>query len=101
MNVLVLPSDESETWGLVVNEAYQCGTGAIVSDRVGCGPDLVESVSPDFVFLYGDADAISDSLSHFQESPPDSNTLKNLAAEYSLEVASDAISTHVLTKNES
>jgi len=38
---LVLPSDEGETWGLVVNEAMACGVPAIVSDRVGCGVDLV------------------------------------------------------------
>src|SRR5262249_3744220 len=38
---LVLPSDSGETWGLVVNEAMACGLPAIVSDRVGCGPDLV------------------------------------------------------------
>ncbi len=40
-DVLVLPSDGGETWGLVVNEAMACGTPAVVSDAVGCGPDLV------------------------------------------------------------
>ena len=30
-----------ETWGLVVNEAFACGTPAIISSKVGCGPDLV------------------------------------------------------------
>jgi glycosyltransferase involved in cell wall biosynthesis len=39
---LVLPSDYGETWGLVVNEAMACGLPAVVSDRVGCGPDLIE-----------------------------------------------------------
>lgn len=38
---LVLPSDEGETWGLVVNEAMASGRPAIVSDRVGCHPDLI------------------------------------------------------------
>lgn len=41
-DVLVLPSGAEETWGLVVNEAMACGTPAVVSDAVGCGPDLVE-----------------------------------------------------------
>lgn len=41
-DVLVLPSGPEETWGLVVNEAMACGTPAVVSDAVGCGPDLVE-----------------------------------------------------------
>jgi glycosyltransferase involved in cell wall biosynthesis len=41
-DVLVLPSDAQETWGLVVNEAMACGTPAVVSDAVGCAPDMVE-----------------------------------------------------------
>ena len=40
-DALVLPSDGGETWGLVVNEAMACARPCIVSDRVGCGPDLV------------------------------------------------------------
>lgn len=31
----------SETWGLVVNEAFACGRPAIVTDIVGCSADLV------------------------------------------------------------
>ncbi len=42
-DLLVLPSraGAGETWGLVVNEGMQFGLGALVSDGVGCGPDLV------------------------------------------------------------
>ena len=40
-DALVLPSDGGETWGLVVNEAMASGLPAVVSDQVGCGPDLV------------------------------------------------------------
>src|SRR5262249_37797353 len=39
---LVLPSDASETWGLVVSEAAACGIPSIVSGAVGCSPDLIE-----------------------------------------------------------
>ena len=39
--VLCLISDATETWGLVVNEARACGRPVIVSETVGCGPDLV------------------------------------------------------------
>src|SRR5206468_11090595 len=42
---LVLPSDWGETWGLVVNEAMATGVPCVVSDRVGCAPDLVQSGS--------------------------------------------------------
>jgi glycosyltransferase involved in cell wall biosynthesis len=41
-DALVLPSDDGETWGLVVNEAMASGLPAIVSDQVGCHADLVE-----------------------------------------------------------
>jgi glycosyltransferase involved in cell wall biosynthesis len=41
--VLCLISDETETWGLVVNEALACGRPVLVSDKVGCAPDLVKS----------------------------------------------------------
>ena len=44
-DLLVLPSD-SETWGLVVNEAFACGTPAVVSDAVGCRPDLITDADP-------------------------------------------------------
>jgi len=39
---LVLPS-EQEVWGLVVNEALYCGLKVIVSNKCGCGPDLVNN----------------------------------------------------------
>lgn len=41
MDVFVLPSRRmGETWGLVVNEALQCGCSAIVSTAVGCGAEF-------------------------------------------------------------
>lgn len=36
---------EAETWGLVVNEALACGRPVIISDTVGCGPDLVNETT--------------------------------------------------------
>jgi len=41
MDIFVLPSRRAgETWGLVVNEALQCGCAAVVSTAVGCGADF-------------------------------------------------------------
>jgi glycosyltransferase involved in cell wall biosynthesis len=59
---LVLPSDYGETWGLVVNEAMACGRPAIVSDRVGCAPDLVSDGVTGAVFPFGDIPALADRL---------------------------------------
>jgi glycosyltransferase involved in cell wall biosynthesis len=55
---LVLPSG-GETWGLVVNEALATGLPAIVSDRVGCGPDLVRADETGAIFPMGDAGALA------------------------------------------
>jgi glycosyltransferase involved in cell wall biosynthesis len=41
-DLLVLPSRERETWGLVVNEALHHGVPCVVSDAVGCTPDLID-----------------------------------------------------------
>ncbi len=43
--VLCLISDPSETWGLVVNEAMACSRPVLVSDAVGCAPDLVDETN--------------------------------------------------------
>jgi glycosyltransferase involved in cell wall biosynthesis len=61
-DALVLPSDFGETWGLVVNEAMACGRPAIVSDRVGCGPDLVSTGETGEVFAFGDTAALASLL---------------------------------------
>jgi glycosyltransferase involved in cell wall biosynthesis len=58
-DILVLPS-ESETWGLVVNEAMACGALPVVSDRVGCAPDLASGVGE--LFPYGDVQALAGAL---------------------------------------
>lgn len=61
-DVLVLPSDAAETWGLVVNEAMACGLPAVVSDAVGCGPDLIEEGATGAVFPLGDVAQLADSI---------------------------------------
>jgi len=57
MDMLVLPSDVRETWGLVVNEAMACGRGAIVSSAVGCVPDLVRDGKTGYTFPVTDVRA--------------------------------------------
>jgi glycosyltransferase involved in cell wall biosynthesis len=62
---LVLPSDSGETWGLVVNEAMACGIPAIVSDRVGCGPDLVVAEETGAIFPLGNVDSLARKIVSF------------------------------------
>lgn len=66
---LVLPSDFGETWGLVVNEAMACGLPALVSDRVGCWPDLVKEGQTGMVFPRGDIDALAGKLLELSSDP--------------------------------
>jgi len=62
-DVLVLPS-ETETWGLVVNEAMASGVPAIVSDAVGCGPDLIDRGATGDIHPVGDVAALSACMVH-------------------------------------
>jgi glycosyltransferase involved in cell wall biosynthesis len=55
----VLPS-HSEPWGLVVNEAMTAGVLPVVSDRVGCGPDLVHGLGE--IYPWGDIVALAAAL---------------------------------------
>lgn len=68
-DALVLPSDAGETWGLVVNEAMACGLPAIVSDRVGCGPDLVEPGVTGELYPFGDVAALAKVMQAWCEAP--------------------------------
>jgi len=56
-HVLCLFSDPTETWGLVVNEAMACGRPVLVSDSVGCVPDLVDETNG-WVVPASDQDAL-------------------------------------------
>ena len=76
---LVLPSDYGETWGLVVNEAMACGLPAIVSDQVGCGPDLVRTGETGAVFPMGDITALAALLVEFAADPELLSTMGNKA----------------------
>jgi glycosyltransferase involved in cell wall biosynthesis len=59
--VLVLPS-KHEPWGLIVNEAMNAGKAVIVSDEVGCHPDLITNGVEGYVFPAGNVDALAGKL---------------------------------------
>jgi glycosyltransferase involved in cell wall biosynthesis len=84
-DILVLPS-EVEAWGLVVNEAMAAGVVPVVSDRVGCGPDLVADAGE--VFRCGDvgdlAGALDRALARAAQ-PGARDLVRKHAARYSLE----------------
>jgi glycosyltransferase involved in cell wall biosynthesis len=67
-DVLVLPS-ERETWGIVVNEAMLSGLPCIVSDQVGCGPDLVAGQGTGDVFPLHDEAALAFAMVRLARDP--------------------------------
>jgi glycosyltransferase involved in cell wall biosynthesis len=60
-DVFVLPSIH-EPWGLVINEAMNAGRAVVVSDQVGCQPDLVADESNGVVFPAENVTALADAL---------------------------------------
>src|ERR1039458_611487 len=61
-DLLALPSVQSETWGLVVNDALHHGLPCLVSDAVGCAPDLVERGKTGEVFASGSAESLTQAI---------------------------------------
>lgn len=60
-SVFVLPA-RHEPWGLVVNEAMNAARAVVVSDDVGCHPDLITDGVEGVVFPVGDVDALAEAL---------------------------------------
>lgn len=60
-DLFVLPAVH-ERWGLVVNEAMNAGCAVVVSDQVGCAPDLVRDGETGLVFAAGDVAALTQVL---------------------------------------
>jgi glycosyltransferase involved in cell wall biosynthesis len=67
-SVFVLPA-RHEPWGLVVNEVMNAGRAVILSDDVGCQPDLVTDGLEGRVFPVGDVGALADALRQVLASP--------------------------------
>ena len=67
-SVFVLPA-RHEPWGLVVNEAMNAARAVVVSDDVGCHPDLITNGVEGFVFPVGDVNALAEALSRVLATP--------------------------------
>ena len=92
---VVLPSLHGETWGLVVNDAMNFSLPVIVSDRVGCAPDLAREGETGFSFPAGSAAALARRLDLMVSSPQKTAAMgaraRALIAEYSPQAAADGI----------
>jgi glycosyltransferase involved in cell wall biosynthesis len=81
-DVLVLPSEVGETWGLVVNEALASGLPAIVSSSCGCAEDLVTPLDASLSFPVGNIDALVGAIRHARKHPLSRERLAEHIAKY-------------------
>lgn len=95
-DLLVLPSfGRGETWGLVVNEAMNLGTAALVSSHVGCAADLVIDGETGWTFEAGNTGDLQLRLADALSDPHRLGTMGEAARDhignYSYEAATDGL----------
>jgi glycosyltransferase involved in cell wall biosynthesis len=93
-DLLVLPSESGETWGLVVNEALHHGLPCVVSDAVGSGPDLIQAGRTGDVFESGSVSALARALERAWSLMADAGVrerCRQCVAEYSVERAAEGV----------
>lgn len=90
-DVLALPSDGRETWGLVCNEAMACGVPIVVSNAAGCAPDLAADGAAGSMFPVGDASALAAALMAVFRAPPAAEAIARISSRHSLSAAAGGI----------
>lgn len=98
-DVFVLPSS-SETWGLGINEAMNCGLAILASNKVGSAIDLVKDNG--MIFNYSDVNDLSEKMLYFIENKANLERMKNesltIIKDWSMEVLVDKLE-DILLKN--
>jgi len=92
--MLILPSLSGETWGLVVNEALYHGLPCVVSDRVGCAPDLIQTGITGEVFMAESPNSLADAIQRcaaLLENPNTATACQTLVRRYSVAAAAQGI----------
>ena len=92
-DVLVLPSTGRETWGLVANEALACGTPVLLSDVVGCAPDLAVNGRVGRTFPVGDVESCGRHLTEMLRSLPSRAEIEQVSEKFSIAAAARGIIT--------
>ena len=90
-DVLALPSTGRETWGLVCNEALASGLPIVVSDAVGCAPDLASDGNVGRTFPLGDVRAFAESLGAALYSPPTEQEIQRVSDRYTVAAAATGV----------
>jgi glycosyltransferase involved in cell wall biosynthesis len=89
-DVFVLPSI-SETWGLGVVEALACGRRVLISDRVGCAPDVVTSNEIGSVFKSFESFDFERKLRSLFDEPSNSEAANKAALSFDVSVTEQTL----------
>ena len=65
-DIFILPS-RSETWGLVVEEAIYWGLPVVVSDRVGCSNEMVNTPQTGVTFELDNIDSFNSAINDIEQ----------------------------------
>jgi glycosyltransferase involved in cell wall biosynthesis len=94
-DLLVLPS-QNETWGLVINEAMNLSCPVLVSDHVGCWPDLVIPDTTGWVYPTGNVQALNNYLMHAIDNPDKLRQMGINASEHVLKFSFESVTDGLL-----
>ena len=64
-----------------MNEAMACARPVIVSDRVGCAPDLIDPGVNGWIVPAGEVTALRDSMAYFLDHPEQISQMGRVSAE--------------------
>lgn len=90
-DVLCLPSTARETWGLVANEALASGRPIVVSDAVGCAPDLAADGTAGRTFPMGNIGAGAEALGAVLAKQAAAASIAAISDRHSLSAAANGI----------
>jgi glycosyltransferase involved in cell wall biosynthesis len=90
-DVMVLPSEAWETWGLVVNEATAAGVPTVIGDQCGCADDFGRVNPYSRVFPTGDVEALAKCVDEVLALPADPSKVSRVADQFSLSKTAKAV----------
>ena len=90
-DMLVLPSNGRESWGLVANEAIASGRPIIVSDAIGCAPDLAADHNVGRTFPLGDIAALTGAIACVGQNRPPAEAIRRQSLRYGLTAAAQGV----------
>lgn len=95
-DVLALPSDARETWGLVVNEAMASQLPAVVSFDAGCAPDLILESRTGHVIPMGDVKQLGARMGSLAANPGQARAMGSAARQHVAAFSVDAAAAGVI-----